>query len=205
MGPVGRRHPGQGEGDEVARLEREGRAGRTPPARARAARAAWGRCGSADGRWPVRAWIASSPNRSRSASRLAPWPGCRGRSARRRRARRADRRGRPTGTARSARSPGRPPASPMPPAAHAPDQVGERRERRRPPRPAVLLRPARPRRAGRVGAAGLEESSAVEVERRGPGARRPDVDRDEQPRPGPRRHLQPAHQLVGRDLVPLEA
>ena len=139
MGPVGRRDPGEGQPDEIARLERQRRPGRIVRARARAARAASGRYGSptGDGRsgrgWPRR-------RTARGAPPPRPWPGCRDRSARPRRARRAGQRGPPTGIGRSARSPGPPRArrGRRPPC--------DRRGRRAPRSPpsARSGRPARP-------------------------------------------------------------
>ena len=62
------------------------------------------------------------------------------------------------------------------------DEVGQRADRGRPPGAPVLLGPALARRAGRVAAAGLEQPPAVEVEGRRAGPGRADIDGDEHAR-----------------------
>ena len=159
----------------------------------------------ADGRWPVRAWIAASPKRSRIAARLGRRPVVAvdqaGRDGLAAPVDEDDRRA-------LAGQPDRPDVrGPAAPAVDAPDEVAERADRRRAPRPAVLLGPARSCGApGRVGPAGLAAGAARRGRTRRP-ARRTCRRRSRASSPGrtaPAATAQPRTSWCAGDLAPLE-
>ncbi len=204
MGPVGRRLAGQGQRRRGRAAGGPGRPGANCPGSCSRSQRSFGAMWKPDGRWPVRRWIASSPNRSRSASasRRGPvvavdQPGRDGLAA-------------PVDEDDRRALPGQPDRPDLRGPAEAAGRHATGRGRRAPRSPpsATPGRPARPSppAASGSGRDGGPRAGAARRGRTPPPGRRTSRRRSRRgARPArPPRHRSAADELVGRDLVPLE-